>query len=76
MNSPGKHGAVFCTSTGERQKPTEPLSHPTATVGLARDKTTLTGRVSSEAPRNNPLLPHILGQLDVPVADGEQELAL
>lgn len=76
MNSPGKHSAVFCTSTGERQRHTEPLSHPTATVGLVSDKTALTGWVSSEAPRNNPPLPHISVQLDVPVADGEQEPAL
>lgn len=76
MNSPGKRGTEFCTSTGERQRHTEPLSHPTTTVRPAPDETTLTGCVSSEAPRNHPLLPHILVKLDVPVADGEQEPGL
>lgn len=76
MNSPVKHGTEFYISSGERQRHTEPLSHPTATARLAPDKSTLTGCVSSEAPRNHPLLPCILVQVDVPVADGEQELAL
>lgn len=74
MNSPGKHGTVFCTSTGERLGHTEPLSHRTTTVRPVPDKTTLTGCVSGEEQRNHPLLPHILVQLDVPVADGEKEL--